>query len=308
MTNKAYTAHLKLILAMFFWSGTYHAAKYVVDALDIYTASAIRWGMASAIFMALLLMKHKPSFVFTQFKRHWLLIIGIGFFSICLYSILFFAAEGLLPGNLVAIIMSLTPCLTVIFSRFFLKERPNLLTAIGIIIAFCGTIFAINLSEFGCGDLWCSDLLHSLNYGMLVAFFMTFAMAAYGLLFKKATNAGADTLTITALSSVAGAIFLLIIAAFEGNYMMVTFLSLNDWLAMLYLVIFGSVIGYKWYSEGIKAVKLNQAIVFINTIPILSIIIGVLFFNAHVTGLFVASAVVVVIGVIITDRSLRGIR
>ncbi|MCC2624699.1 MAG: cytochrome [Burkholderiales bacterium] len=303
MLNNTQIAYLKIIIAMFFWGGAYHAAKFVVVDLDPYTSSAVRWGIA-AIILVCMLFKQKSFSGFMQPLRFWPLIIAIGFFAICLYNLFFFAAEAILPANLVAIIISFTPCITVIFSRVFFKEPLNLLTIIGVLTAFLGAVFAINLSQSGCGHIWCSNLLHNLNYGELMAFMTAIGSAVYSLLLKKSAKMGMDGLTITALSSTVGAIFLIIIAAFKGNYLALFSLSLHTWWLMLYLAVFASVIGYKWYSDGVKELKVSQAVIFINTIPLASIIVGILFFNTQVGMLFFLSAIMVVIGVIITNYSL----
>ena len=303
MLDRIQIAYLKIVLAMFFWGGSYHAAKYLVKDLDPYTCSALRWGIASII-LAVMLFRKKSFTGFIQPLRYWPVIIGIGLFAICLYNILFFAAEGVLPANLVAIIISITPCITVIFSRIFFKEPLNYLTITGIIVAFCGAVFAINLSDSNCGRLWCPNLIHDLNYGELLAFFMSVGSAIYSLLLKKSARIGMDGLTITTLSSIVGAILLIIIAIFKGNYMAIFSLSMHNWWLMLYTAVFASVLGYKWYSDGVKEIKVSQAVVFVNTIPLAAIIVGILFFNTPVTGLFFVTAIIVIIGVIITNYSL----
>lgn len=303
MSVREKIAYLKIITAMFLWGGTYHAAKYVVRDLDQYTSSALRWGVA-ALILAVMLYRKKSFSGFRQPARNWLVISAIGLVSIGLYNICFFGAEALLPANLVAVIMSITPCITVIFSRIFFRELITPLTFIGIITAFCGTMFAINLSESGCGSLWCSNLLQSLNYGELLAFFMSLGAVAYSLLLKKSAGIGMDGLTITTLSSMIGALFLIIIMLLKGHYTKVLSLSMHTWWLILYLAVFGSVLGYKWYSDGIKEIKVSQAVIFINTVPVSSIIIGILFFNTPVTYLFFVSAVIVIAGVIITNYSL----
>lgn len=303
MLSREQIAYLKIIMAMLFWGGAYHAAKDVVLDLDPYTCSALRWGIA-AIILAVMLFRQKSFAGFIQPARYWPLIIGIGFFAICLYNIFFFAAEAVLSANLVAIIISITPCITVIFSRYFFKEPLNFLTIIGVIIAFCGAVFAINLSESGCGHLWCSNLLQNLNYGELLAFLMSIGSAMYSLLLKKSARMGMDGLTITTLSSIVGAIFLIIIAIFKGNYMAILSLSMHNWWLMLYMAVFASVLGYKWYSDGVKELKVSQAVIFVNTIPLASIIVGMLFFHTPVTLLFFVTAIIVIIGVIITNYSL----
>jgi drug/metabolite transporter (DMT)-like permease len=303
MLSRVQIAYLKIITAMFMWGGTYHAAKYVVRELDAYTSSALRWSIAAFI-LAVMLYKKKSWAGFRQPRHYWPVILGIGIFSIGFYNIFFFGAERLLPANLVAIIIAITPCITVICSWIFFKEPINFLTFIGIIIAFSGAVFSINSSESGCGNLWCQNLLQHLKYGELLAFLMSLGAVIYSLLLKKSSRIGMDGLTITTLSSITGAIFLSIIAIYKGGYTKVLSLSMHTWWFMLYLAIFGSVLGYKWYSDGIREVKVSQAVVFVNTVPLASIIIGVLFFSVPVSFSFFVSSIIVIAGVIITNYSL----
>lgn len=303
MLNKVQVAYLKIIVAMFLWGGTYHIAKFVVQDLDPYTCSAVRWGIA-ALILAGMLIWQKSYRGFIQPARNWVVILSIGFFSICLYNIFFFSAETLIPANVIAVIIAVAPCITVMFSRIFFKEPVNWLTFIGIILAFVGAVSAINLSESGCGKIWCSNLFHSLNYGELLAFLTALGTVAYSLLLKKSARLGMDGLTITTLSSISGAVFLAIIAGFKGDYLKVLSLPLSTWWFMLYLALFGSVLGYKWYSDGIKEIKVSQAVIFVNAIPLTSIMIGVLFFNISVTLWFFMAALIVIAGVVITNYSL----
>lgn len=301
MLTRVQIAYLKIVVAMFLWGATYHAAKELVQELDIYTSSAIRWGIA-ALVLVIMFYQKKSLRGFIQPFRNWIIILAIGIFAIGVYNIFFFAAEARIPANLVAVIIAITPCITVICSRVFFKEAINFLTLIGIVIAFCGAVLVINVS--GCGNLWCNNLIINLNFGELLAFLMAICAVAYNLLLKKSARLGMDGLTVTTLSSLVGAVFLIIVAGLKGKYLTIMNLSNHAWWMIFYLAIFGSVLGYKWYSDGVKEIKVSQAVVFVNTIPLTSIITGILFFNSPVTYLFVMAALIVIAGVIITNYSL----
>ena len=270
---------------MIFWGATYHVAKGLVKTLDPYICSLLRWGIASII-LTVMLYKEKSFAAFRQPLYNWFIVSCIGIFSIGLFNLFFFGATARIAANLVSTIMATTPCITIICSWIFFKERLNFLTIIGIILAFCGAVFAINLSASGCGNFWCDDLILRLNFGELLAFLMALGAVGYSLLLKKSMKLGMDNLTTLTLSAIVGTVFLAIVALFKGNYHPMLSLTPHAWSMILYLGVFGSALNYKWYGDALKEIEVSRAVIFVNTIPLTAILIGVLFFKITVTYQF----------------------
>jgi drug/metabolite transporter (DMT)-like permease len=77
--------------------------------------------------------------------------------------------------------------------------------------------------------------------------------------------------------------------------------SLVNWLSLAYLGIFGTVIGFIWYYEGIRAIGAGRASLFINFVPLGAILMGYLFLGEPVTLSLVAGTLLVVGGVYLTS-------
>ncbi|MFN7095881.1 MAG: DMT family transporter, partial [Burkholderiales bacterium] len=202
-------AYLKLIAVVIIWGGNYHAAKYLVKDTDIYTVSFLRFALAALMLLFIQHNKH-GAMGYKKSPIQWWMLIAIGFVGIFIYNIFFFGAESLIPANNVAILYAFTPCITVVFSSIFLKQKISCLGYVGVIIALVGTIGVINTSDTNCGKFFCGELFRHLSLGELLAILATVSMSCYNILNRKAALMNLDPLHITTFGAVFGAIFLFI--------------------------------------------------------------------------------------------------
>jgi drug/metabolite transporter (DMT)-like permease len=75
-----------------------------------------------------------------------------------------------------------------------------------------------------------------------------------------------------------------------------------DWIGIVYLGFFGTVLGFFWYYEGIKAIGPSRASVFINLVPVSGVFFGWLLLGEIVNLSLLAGAVLVLAGVTLTNR------
>jgi drug/metabolite transporter (DMT)-like permease len=79
--------------------------------------------------------------------------------------------------------------------------------------------------------------------------------------------------------------------------------SKMEWLSLLYLGIFGTVLGFVWYYEGIKAIGPMKASQFINFVPISAIVLAFLILGEPVTPSLLVGTILVCSGVYLTNRA-----
>ena len=84
-------------------------------------------------------------------------------------------------------------------------------------------------------------------------------------------------------------------------------LLIVDWMGLLYLGLFGTVLGFVWYNEGVYHIGPTRASQFINLIPITSIGLGFLILGEDITFSLVIGSVLVISGVYLTNRFHREI-
>ncbi len=299
-------AYIKLVSVILLWGGVYHVAKYLVSDTDIWTVAFIRFFSAAIVLLCIYYKRHRRILIVRP-RNHWLMLFWIGLIGVFGYTTLFFAAESLIPANNVAILYAFTPCITVLLSRFFLKQRISTLAYVGIIIALLGTIVVISLSESSCnGKIICTGLVKNLSLGQILAVLAAICMCLYNILNKKAVAMNLDPMTITTFSSVFGAILLFFTFwAFGAPAHTLLHKGFAFWIAMFYTSIFATVISYKWYSEAIRYIGIGQTAVFLNGVPLSTVLIGVVLLGQSVSLGVIIAAIVIISGVLITNYAVN---
>ncbi len=304
MTTNPFKAYSKLILAIFGWAGVYHAASIMVVSMDVYTLGFFRYLLASIILLTILKVRRGYVYNHQEFCNNWPILVLLGIIGIGLYNIAFFNAEKHLSANTVALIFAVNPCLTALLAAIFMKTKLRILGYFGMLIALCGTLGVINFANPQCGKFFCSDIIHKLSLGEIYALLMCSFAAVFSILNRVAALRRIDALTITTYAAIFGMLTLLPMVVWEGNLFSLTQQNLGFWLAMLYTIIVGSVIAYFWYAEAINDLGVNQVVVFLNGIPFATIILGVIFFHEATTLPVIGCGAIIVVGVIITNRSI----
>ncbi len=302
--NKKLLSYLKLIIVIVLWGGVYHVAKFLVKDNDIYTISFIRFLLASLL-LSLLYYKHKNVNVIIT-KKNLVLTFFVGLVGVFAYNIFFLHAETLIPANDVAILYALTPCFTVLFSRVFLKQKINIMGYVGIIFALMGAVLVVLFSQKSCHKFICFDFLNRISSGQLFALIAAICMSSYNILNRKAAQNGLDPLTITTFSTIFGTFLLFLMYIKYGN----TFEHLLNngvefWLAMIYISVFATVIGYKWYSESIRDIGVDKSAVFLNGVPFSAILIGIIIFDDIISIKVIMSGFIIILGVLTTNYYIK---
>lgn len=304
MINKdVLIAYIKILFVVIVFGSIYFVAKYLVTMADASLIAFLRF-FITALILIFFYIYNKGKSGFKKPLKHWFLLFLTGFFFAYLYNMTFFESEFFLEANLVAILFSFTPCLTVILGIFFLREKGTLLTYLGIIIALIGTIEIISFSDNNCRQFFCLKTFSHFSIGYIFAIMASFSMAFYSLVAKKAINEKIDSITISTFSAIFGAILLFINNLFfKNSFSLILKQPLLFWVAISYTAIFGTVIAYKWYIDALKVLGINKTAVFLNGVPLSAMLIGVMIFDSKLSLNQLLASLVIITGVIITNYS-----
>lgn len=297
-------AYLKMIGCVFLWGGVYHAAGNLARSFDPVGNSFIRWGVSSLIFAFMLYKKHSVE-GFKHNRADWLLLFLIGIFGVTLYMTIFFYTERLISGNLIAILYSFTPCLTVLLNRLFGRSRLNFGMIVGIIIALVGAIGVINLSNKLCNQFFCKHMLGEMSLGQYMAISLGICTALYTILIDKAVKRGIKSMSIITLSALTASVTLFIISLFVTDYSLLLHMSPQYWLSLLYVIIGGTILSFMWYTQVVGVLGVGKTSVFLNGVPFATVVVGAIFYGEYISYKVLFAAFVIVIGVIITNYSGR---
>jgi drug/metabolite transporter (DMT)-like permease len=124
---------------------------------------------------------------------------------------------------------------------------------------------------------------------------------AYSLIGKVAMRDLSPLCAVT-YSCAIGAIALLPPAVIEGVWSSLSHCSREAWVSILYLGLLGSALGFIWYYEGIKAIGPARAGVFINIVPLSSVLLAFFLLHEPVDASLLAGAAFIITGVYLTNR------
>ncbi len=288
--------HAKLLLTAVFWGGTFIAGRVVAGEVKPFSAALSRFAIASLV---LLILTWRGEGKFPKTKReHIIPIILLGMTGILGYNVFFFKGLQLITAGRASVIVATNPILIAVSSSILFGERLDPIRVVGIISSVMGAFIAItrgNLFQITNGDL---------GWGEFYIFGCVLSWVAYSLI-GKAIMTDLSPLVAVTYSSVVGSLALLIPAFSEGVVEEFHQLSAMSWMGLLYLALFGTVLGFQWYYEGIKSVGPTQAGVFINFVPISAIVLAFLILREPITVSLLAGAVLVSSGVYLTNSASR---
>jgi drug/metabolite transporter (DMT)-like permease len=288
--------YLKLLLTAIFWGGTFVAGRFVAQNVGPFSIAFLRFTIASIL---LLVITWIIEGTLPKLKKSQVIpIILLGIVGIFIYNVMFFKGLKIIEAGRASLVIATCPIFITIFSSVFLKEKIDLVKGLGIIISVCGAIIVIskgNISRIFEGGL---------GLGELYIFCCVFSWVTYSLI-GKVVMKDLSPLVSVSYSSAIGAIALLIPAFFEGLARNIVSQSALDWLCISYLGVFGTVIGFVWYYQGVERIGPTKAGLFINFVPISAILCAFFILKEPITLSLAIGAVLVISGVYLTNRTAK---
>jgi len=286
--------YVKLLLTAVFWGGTFIAGRQVSQHLGSFSIAFLRFAVASAFLLSLVRIWEGK--LVPPGKEQIIPIILLGMTGVFTYNVLFFKGLQRIEAGRAALIVATCPAFIAVASSILLKERFNLTKAIGIPVSILGAIIVISKGHLG------RLVTGGVGRGELYILGCVLSWAAYSLI-GKVVMGRLSPLVSVAYSSLIGAAALFVPALlFDGLTSNLARASLLDWTSIVYLAVFGTVIGFVWFYEGVKAIGPTRAGLFINFVPISAVILAGLILHEPVTLSLAGGAALVLSGVYLTNR------
>ena len=253
-----------LLLVYFSWGTTYMAMKFAIETLPSYTMLAFRFGVTGLIMYVILRLGK----IEAPNKNQWKSAAITGGILLCLATGSISLAQATVPSGITAVVIAAVPLWMAFFQWAVFKQgSPGAWTILGLILGFMGVaaLIASSGSKSGGGALS--------GYFLLV--FASF-MWAFGSLLSRVLDSPKSPFMAISAQMLVGAFFCFIAGALRGEIreINIALISARSLIAMLYLIIFGSLVGYTAYIWLLK--NTSPAIVstyaFIN--PAVAILVG----------------------------------
>lgn len=238
--NKNLLSWVMLIGLALIWGSSFILIKRGLDVYGPGEIGALRIAAASIFLIPFALQGLK-----NVEKRHWKLLLAVGFFGSLLPAFLFAKAQTQLPSSVAGILNALTPLFTMLLGALFFSQRIKIKTATGLFVGFLGTASLIVAGSGG--------NLNDLNYyGLYVVLATIFYGANLNLIKYKIPDLRARTITSISLMLVGP---MAIIYLFTATTFLETTQSVEGaWLA------FGAVVTLGVLGTAIALIIFNQLV------------------------------------------------
>jgi len=285
--------YLKLFLTAIFWGGTFVAARIIAQHVGPYSASFLRFFTASLFLLIVITMKEGR---IPRLERHQILpALLLGMTGVFAYNVFFFLGMKTISAGRASLIVATNPVFIALLSAAIFRERLSAARGMGIFLCLAGATIVISrgapLSIFTGGIGW----------GEIYVLGCVASWVAYSLIGKVIMRNFSPLAAVT-YSCLIGGAALLVPACMEDLPLLLGRLYPEDWLGIVYLGLFGTVIGFFWYYEGIRAIGPSRASVFINFVPVSGVFFGWLILGETVNLSLLAGATLVIAGVYLTNR------
>ncbi len=285
---EGYNKILYPLVTSLFFAGSFVAAKYAVLELEPFTTTLLRY-IVALIFLTTLTSNHKLASLSIA-KADLIPLILLGLFGIVGYHYFFFVSLRFTEVTNTAIINALNPIATGFAAKLLINEQLSRRNYLGVTIVFAGVIFLIAKGNV-------SNILRlQFNHGDLLMLLAVSSWVAYSLLIKNLLKKH-TSFTLTYYATLFGVILLLPLTLSEGCVQQIQTISPSVILAILYMGIFASGIGYLFYNLSIKEIGATKTASFVySLVPVFVAVLALLFFNESITGMMVLSAGLIVFG------------
>lgn len=294
-SRQVFKTYIKLMLTMIFWGGTFISGRMLAGQVTPFIAAFLRFAMAAAI---LLIVLYRRNGRLPAIPGHLLLpIICLGLTGVFSYNVFFFWGLQSVAASRASVIIANNPVFIAMFAALIFRERLGWIKSLGVLISMSGAVIAISR-----GDM--AGLVNGgLGWGDLMIFGCVLSWAAFSLI-GKVVVAYIPPLTAIAYAALVGALLLFFPAVMDGMFGALGEYALLDWGNIAYLGVFGTVLGFVWYYEGIERIGATRAALFINFVPINAIIMAFFLLDESLTGSLLIGTALVLSGVYLTNNGL----
>jgi drug/metabolite transporter (DMT)-like permease len=275
------------------WGSTYLAIRYGVETIPPLYTAGLRHLVAGTILLAWCLAKRlRPTWAQVRAS----VIIGMFFFLIGHGTLHW--AEQKVPSGLASLLIASEPIwvflLTSLAARCWRLNAPLLA---GILLGFGGVGLLIGRSALNSGP--------GVFVGSLAVVLGALSWSV-GIVYSRRSHLSGHPLLLSALSLLAGSVQLLLVGTAVGEYRGFSFaaVSLRSWLALGYLIVFGSVVAFTAYNWLLERYSPTLVATHTYVNPIVAVLLGWLFAGEAVTLNVLLATALVISAVMLVDRGM----
>jgi drug/metabolite transporter (DMT)-like permease len=271
----------------FFWGTTYLAIAVAIQQIPPFISGSARFLIAGLAMYVWLRWRDPQPMAKVDFKMAALtgvLLTGIG------NGFVVWAQQGI-PSGIAALIVTAVPVIVLLLDwAFFSKRAPTNQALIGTAIAVAGVVAIVTHTHSLSGEA---------NPIYVVSLLAATVGWSFGTLIQKRAVQPGAVLSFTCAQMLFGGVFQLGMSVLDREWAhfdpsAVTWSSV---LAVIYLVVFGSIVGLNCYLWLLTRAPAPKVATYALVNPVIALLLGAVVLNERLTVVAVSAAALVLVGV-----------
>lgn len=284
--------YIKLWLTALFWAGAFIAGKHVSAHLGPFAIAFLRFGLASLLLLAIVRWEYG---VLPRLDRGQVVIVFLlGATGVFAYNAMFFKALSLIEAGRASVVVATSPAFIALGSAVFFGERLGWVRSLGVMLSVCGAAVVVSRGNLR------QVLAGGVGWGEALALGCVLNWAAYSLIGKTVMRM-LSPLVAVSYSVVIGTLALFVAACSEELGRDVVRATALDWLAIVYMAVFATVVGFVWFYEGVREIGPTRASLCINFVPVFAVVLAFLLLGEPLTISLALGTALVLSGTYLTN-------
>lgn len=297
-TNKRPAA--ALVLAAFaavylLWGSTYLAIIFALKTMPPLLMAGARFLLAGGILYGVMRLRGEPA----PARRHWRTTAIIGALLLMCGNGGVTLAERTVPSGVAALLVAMVPMWMVLLE--WLRPggtRPTGRTLLGLLVGFAGIVVLVGPGALG------SDGVDLSGAGLVMLGSLAWAG---GSIYSRGADLPKSALLATGMEMLWGGLWLTLAGVLTGELGRVdpSAFSTESILAYLYLVVFGSLVGFSAYIWllGVSTPARVSTYAYVN--PVVAVLLGWWFLDEPLTARVLGAAAIIVLAVAVITTGKR---
>jgi drug/metabolite transporter (DMT)-like permease len=246
------------------WGSTYLGISFAVASIPPLLMAGTRYVVAGLILYAIVRRMGAPR----PTRIHWqsatllgglLLLGGNGLVSI---------AEQVVPSGITALIVAAVPFWMVLLSAVEQRSRPKFSVIAGLVLGIIGLAVLVLPGSGAARE-------HVASHGVVLLLIGTFSWAV-GSLYAHRAPLPASTFLGIAMEMIAGGLLLWLVGLLTGEGVALDLhaVTMKSLVALIYLAIFGSLLGFSAYVWVLKVASPARASTYAFVNPVIAVLLG----------------------------------
>lgn len=262
--NFEYSSKLKLLAYLALFSSPIFFSSNIIFGKSVshiapFTLAFLRWFFSALVLMALTRKHHLQMLRIA--RGNWQLLFVLAFLGMFICGAIVYLGLQTTSATNGTLIYTLPPVMIILIERFWRKRLMQVRETIGIIVAIFGVGIIVSKASFQ--NLWTLSFTPGDLFFLLAA--VSWAFYTVGL--KSRALSELETLPLFALVAVFGSLILLPFSTYEFLNGLTMPSTTNDWMTVLGITLFASLLSFSVYQFGIKILGPSISGIFLYFLP-----------------------------------------